>query len=154
MNEFNKKYKSKSDIPTVIFLILWLIGFSIKWNDLLSSKNYTFIFVGILVTFYALFFLAWALTGTLKINIDCDKLMVTKNYLGISVTKKFDLNKIENIKTESNIDSGTYWGLSGFRLADKDNNVMTFYYHNKRIVIGRKTSGFAANELIKYLKNR
>ena len=149
---FHKTYKSQKDIPTIIFLIVWLTVLYIKVPDLLTEVNYLLLFLAGLLLLYIVKYLTWAIMGLLEIQIDLDQLTVRKKIMGIGFSKKYDLTLIKNPREGENKPSGTHWNFGGIWVNDKDKRILSFEYRNDKVTLGSKVANFDPFEIIKHLR--
>lgn len=150
------QYRSKKDISTVAFLIIWIIFLFIylwKNQDLIVSENKFLILLIITVTILAFYRIVWLLIGKIKIKIERDILIIEKTILWLSQKEKYDIKKIKNAKTQKNVESDSYWGVKGLRIYDQDRSILVFDYENKKIEIGIALKDFNAEKILKYIKS-
>src|SRR5579872_3540990 len=120
INHLVISYKSKNDIPTLLFSIIWTCGFVYKLDNIKSITKYEFdnvifLTLGLIITIFLLYKTIWILTGRLTIEITNDKLYKKKYLMGIHFSSDYSIRKIKKPSIVQNSETNTYWGFNGLR---------------------------------------
>ena len=114
----------KKDWATLLFYVAfipWTIFKGTKklyrWTHF-DNLDIIDIVLGLTLLFFFIFAarqIIWTLTGLVTITITNDNLTIDKKIMGISKTKKYDLNKISDIYILTNTDSNSSWNFGGIK---------------------------------------
>jgi len=150
----------KTEIQTIIrplfigFLLIWVI---LVVPMLLQNphQKYIFLFVGFSV--FATGFVIRQLFAKLEINISENALLLKYKIFNLTfMTKSYLIKEIKQIRKEYNLTENSGWGgENGFRMIlHKTPVILTFFYLNKKIEVGKTFSWTNIDETIKELKTR
>ncbi|MBK9801292.1 MAG: hypothetical protein IPP56_16745 [Bacteroidetes bacterium] len=147
--------RSKKDWWTLLFLAVFIPLIIIRSYRKLYGWTHFKNFEALDISFALLVLIAliltiqqflWILTGQVIINISNDYLSVDKKIIGITWTKKYEIQNISNIYITDNENSNTYWG-KGIRFYDKNIKMLHFSMNGKTISIGNKLEDFDAGKI-------
>jgi hypothetical protein len=154
---FEEKYSLNKGTFTSIFLSLWVvivIYYSIKtkyfYNTLKDNIIEALIFL--VVTSVFLFRSIWTLLGEVIYKINDKEFCVTKILLGLKMSNKYKIQDINEICIEVR-KSNRYWGGGGFRIYEKDEELVIIRSQGKEIEIGRGLADFQAKKIYNLLND-
>ena len=148
---------------TIAFWIVFFIAFSylllsnfttIRLFNPLKIDNLIFFALGLIIIIFSKTQILWMLTGKIKFKLEKESLTVEKYFIGIKTTKIYNLALISNARVSRNKNSNTYWGGNGFRIYDRNSEILSFVYKGNKIVIGDKLENFDADILLKEINAR
>ena len=154
---FEEKYSLNKGTFTSIFRSLWvviIIYYSIKTNYFYNTLKDNIIeaLIFLVVTSVFLFRSIWILLGEVIYKINDKEIYVTKILLGLKMSNKYIMQDINEIRIEVR-KSNSYWGGSGFKIYDKDEELVIIRSQGKEIEIGRGLADFQAKKIYNLLND-
>lgn len=141
--------KSKKNYPMIAFAVVYLIAAIINIDLFDNTSPLMFVLVGVF-TLYFIYQLIWIAFGETIFEINNENLIVKSGLPFIKNNKIYDITQISNVRTIM-MESSTYWGFTGFRLADYKSPVICFNYNKKEVFLGKNLAEFNLDELKKWI---
>jgi hypothetical protein len=162
-SDFSTTAKSKLNYVLALINVFIICIFALKLKDIgvvlihfSISSPYNFnsplvILAFYVIALYCIYNLLFMLTGETTFTISDNTLTVNEKIAGISRTKNYQIDKIQNPRIET-VGSSTNWAFQGFYFSNYTMDVLVFIYNNSKVMLGKELENFDARGLKEAVK--